>query len=253
MAMSLEWYRQALANHGIASLLRLQLQKRIPARSRLLKLTSKQLRHPVYARRGTSDLLVFEQILTAREYRCLDILKAPRLIIDCGANVGYSSAYFLSKFEDCYVIAVEPDADNFAMLERNLLPYRGRCRPIRAAVWPHAEPLQMKAGTTGAGREWGRSIEPKGVSTLDCIDAIDLPTLISLGGFDRVSILKVDIEGAETELFRVRYDRWLDLVDNIVIELHGAEARQAFFEALPRERFNVSTCDELTVCLSRHL
>jgi FkbM family methyltransferase len=137
------------------------------------------------------------------------------------------------------------------MLERNLLPYFGRYKAIRAAVWPHHESLRIKAETSGTGQEWGRTVEPNGASISDCIDAIDIQSIIALSGFDRVSVLKIDIEGAETELFQAQPDRWLDWVDNIVIELHGEDARQAFFEALPFGRYDISTCDELTVCLSR--
>jgi hypothetical protein len=58
-----------------------------------------------------------------------------RLIIDCGANVGYSSAYFLSRFPYCQVIAVEADPDNFVILRRNLDRYEDRVRLIHVGVW----------------------------------------------------------------------------------------------------------------------
>jgi hypothetical protein len=43
---------------------------------------------------GSSDLHVFRQIFVEREYGCLDDLADVRLIIDCGANAGYSSGSF---------------------------------------------------------------------------------------------------------------------------------------------------------------
>jgi len=51
------------------------------------------------------------------------------LIIDAGANVGYSSVYFLSNFPNCRVIAIEPDGDNFASLQKNLAPMASELRP----------------------------------------------------------------------------------------------------------------------------
>jgi FkbM family methyltransferase len=209
------------------------------------------LQHPVYARRGTSDLKVFNQIFVAREYRCLDGLKEPRLIIDCGANVGYSAAYFLSVFPGSFVIAVEPDPDNFDMLERNLRPYQGRYMAIRAAVWPRAESLHFKQSSVGLGREWERVVERDDGTHAHRVQAVDIPGLLAHSRYERVSLLKVDIEGAETELFDDPPLPWLDLVDNITIELHGDTARESFFAAINGRRYDVSTCDELTVCLAK--
>jgi hypothetical protein len=71
-----------------------------------------------------------------------------------------------------------------------------------------------------------------------------------MSGAQRISLLKIDIEGSEIDLFRSD-TTWLRQVDNIVIELHGDEARDTFFCKIDKSRFEISTCDELTVCLSR--
>ena len=55
------------------------------------------------------------------EYEPLDDLDDIRLVVDCGANVGYASAYFLSHFPQARVIAVEPDDQKFEALRRNLV------------------------------------------------------------------------------------------------------------------------------------
>ena len=47
--------------------------------------------HRLFVRRGSSDLDVFDQIFIQNEYGCLDDLTDVRFVIDCGANVGYSS------------------------------------------------------------------------------------------------------------------------------------------------------------------
>ena len=210
--------------------------------------------NPVFGRTGSSDLSVFDQIFVEREYRCLDQLKSPRLILDCGANVGYSSVYFLSKFPTSFVVAVEPDAENFRILKRNLLPYEGRYKAIQAAVWPFEEILRFDKSSLGAGKEWARSLEkaPSGVLASEIIEAVDIPKLIELSGYDRVSILKIDIEGAEQELFNCRANEWLRRIDNIVIELHNKKCHKAFFNAIGTDQFDISTCGELTVCLGKN-
>jgi FkbM family methyltransferase len=246
-----EWWAATTQNLGLSSLIRWQMQKRFghfgpPGEVRL---TSKHLKHPVYARRHTSDLYAFDQVLAAREYSCLDHLQSPSLIIDCGANVGFSSAYFLSRFPHCDLIAIEPDVENFSVLRKNVAPYGNRCRPIRAAVWPTKSSVTT-IRSDEPNSEWGISVRSCRSDDLGAIETVTIRELIRSSPHARISILKIDIEGAEAELFRGETE-WLDAVDNIVIELHGAQCEAAFFKAIEGRHFTISHCGELTVCLGR--
>jgi len=89
-------------------------------------LNSNELRGPVFFRYNSSDINVFSQIFISDEYRPLTDLPAVRLIIDCGAYVGFSSAYLLSKFPEAHVLAVEPDKKNYELLRQNLSVYGNR-------------------------------------------------------------------------------------------------------------------------------
>jgi FkbM family methyltransferase len=240
-----EYYLTALRNLGLLSFILFEYQKRVNHFAPF-KLTSKMLDFPVRARPQASDLLVFYQILVFNEYRCLSELRSPKLIVDLGANVGYSSAYFLSQFKSCSVIAVEPDPANFAMLQNNVAPYGGRVTTIRAAVWPRRERLDLDLGHAGLGQEWGIRVKP---SANGDVETVTIPELLRVSGQDRISLLKIDIEGAEIDLFNSGAEEWLEKVDNIVIELHGKGAEEAFFNKIDKSRFVISTCDELTVCL----
>jgi FkbM family methyltransferase len=239
-----EYYRVAPKNLGLLSFLQFEYQKRANY-SGPFNLKSRKLDFPVRARPKTSDLSVFCQILVFDEYRCVSELRSPKLIVDLGANVGYSSAYFLSQFKSCSVIAVEPDPENFAELQKNVAPYRDRVMAIQAAVWPISERITLNH--PGQGEEWGVRVKPSFDGT---VESITVPELLRVSGQDRISLLKIDIEGAEIELFRSGTEEWLHKVDNIVIELHGEEAREIFFNAIGQLNFSVSSCDELTVCLT---
>ena len=226
--------------------------QRIRTRLMLLRrpyvLFSKDARHGLACRPGTSDIYVFQQIYVTREYSCLDHLKDDScLIVDCGANVGYSSAYFLSRFPSSYVISVEPDPGNFEALEQNLAPYAGRYRAIRSAVW--SEQLGLVLGETPrSGQEWARQVRPALAGEKASMQAIDIGTLLKDSGFARIRILKIDLERAEAAVFSANYESWLANVDNMVIELHGKECRDIFLKAIATESFDVSECGELTVC-----
>jgi FkbM family methyltransferase len=211
-------------------------------------LYSRHARHPMRCRPNTSDVDVFQQIFGFREYRCLDNVRDASLIIDCGANVGYSTAYFLTRYPRAKVIAVEPDPDNFAVLEANVAPYGARCRAIRSAVWSSKTGLVMNEEPFGDGREWARTVRPIRAGEAPLMTAVDIGTLLEESGMDRISIMKIDIEGAEAEVFSANYERWLHRVDNLVIELHGERCKRVFAQAIEHAGFTVSECDELTVC-----
>jgi FkbM family methyltransferase len=242
-----DWYRTAVRNLGLLPLARLQTLKRFGSDKDLLQLTAKTLTHPVAARRRSSDLDVFHQIFVEREYQCLDHVEEPTLIIDLGANVGYSAAYFLSRHQKCIVLAVEPDPANFALLQRNVAPYGNRCYVFQAAVWWRKEALHLCS--VQQGDEWAHSVQP-GAFGGQLVQSVTIPELLEVVPNARVSILKVDIEGSELALFS-HNPSWLDFVDNMVIELHGEACREAVMHAIRPLQMNTTTFGELTCCLKR--
>ncbi len=224
------------------------VRKKVATPRHPFTLYSKDAQFPVLCRPKTSDLKVFDQIFVGREYRCLDEADDGGLIIDCGANVGYSSAFFLSRFRRSNVIAVEPDSMNFAMLEKNLTPYGERVSAICSAVWSHPAGLVLEEETAGDGQEWSRTVREARDGETPMMMATDIGSLLNNSGYDRISILKVDIEGAEKVVFGSNYEKWIDKVDNLVIELHSDECRSVFMSAIADQGFRLSECDELTVC-----
>jgi FkbM family methyltransferase len=216
---------------------------------KLARLGSKQLSHPVHYRPFTSDIWVFSQIFVDREYVCFDHLSDVELIIDLGANVGYSAAYFLSRFPKSFVVAVEPDNENLALLKMNLAPYQGRYIAVHAAVWPEKTALYFDPASPGLG-EWGRRVtadKQKG----DEVQAVDIESLISMTDYHRISVLKIDIEGAERELFARNYALWLNRTENLCIEVHGDQCRIVVEKAISGAGFALSTSGELTIGMRR--
>lgn len=201
---------------------------------------------PLWCRPGTTDAKVFYQIFILREYSCLDDIPNAALIIDCGANVGYSSAYFLSRFPRARLIAVEPDIENARILERNLRPFGDRATIVRSAVWSRAAELVIE-DSAGQGA-WGLRVRERLPDEPAAIQATTVGALFRGSGGASISILKMDIEGAEAGIFSGDYQDWLNHTDNIVIELHGEESRRAFASAMAEQPFAVFRHGELTVC-----
>ena len=216
--------------------------------SRPYKLYSKHSKHPLLCRPRTSDREVYLQIFAEREYQCLDEVKSAELIIDCGANIGYSSAYFLTRFPGSKVIAVEPDPENFALLKKNLAWYDDRSEALLKGVWSNESQLVMSEEPFSDGREWSRTVRSIRSGEIGMIDSIDIGTILKRSGFARISILKIDIEGSEIEVFSSGVEEWLGKVDNLVIELHGHEARAVCIQAIADQGFETREYGELFVC-----
>ena len=81
------------------------------------------------------------------------------------------------------------------------------------------------------------------------VEALDLSSIVQLQGDQPVDILKMDIEKAELVVFRAEDLSWLSRVKNIVIELHGSEARKVFLNALQDYDYRLLESGELTICL----
>jgi FkbM family methyltransferase len=215
----------------------------------------KQLDYPIKVRSDSSDLDVFCQIFVEEEYACLDNLKNVDLIIDCGANVGYSSAYFLSKFPSSRVIAVEADRSNYDLAVDNLKAYGDRVMVLNAAVWSHRTVLQLRSDSYRDGRQSSRQVEEASNQAPGAVEGVDLPYLISLAGKSRVSLLKVDIEGAEAVVFSPEggVSDWIRCIDALVIELHDdsvfGPCSDIFHRSIVGQGFDLSSSGELTVCL----
>jgi len=171
-------------------------------------------------------------------------------VLDLGANVGFSSAYFLSVFPKAQVVAVEPDDRNLLVCKVNLSPYGDRAIVVHGAVWSKPCKLRLLRGKYGDGREWAtqvhESIEGEGSPTE--IEAWDVGRLIDLAGGGPVDLLKVDIEGAEMSVFGNSTGSWLHKVRNICIELHGADCQEVFFAALEDFDYELGHSGELTIC-----
>jgi hypothetical protein len=60
----------------------------------------------------------------------------------------------------------------------------------------------------------GRAVQrPIGQHSSEKINTVSIPKLIELSGQERISVLKIDIERAERELFSACVDEWLDRID----------------------------------------
>jgi FkbM family methyltransferase len=160
----------------------------------------------------TSDISGYNEILLRGQY-AIDVPFAPKVIVDAGANIGMASIYYAHRFPDARIIAVEPEASNFAVLGRNVGCY-SNILPIKAALWNRDGEIAISP-PGAAGDKVGFAVHGgEGVP----VRALTMRTLMNDSQIGSIDILKVDIEGAEKEVFESC--DWMDSVHCLVIELH---------------------------------
>lgn len=190
-----------------------------------LRLTLRSpFRGEILLREVGSDILTFDEIVKEQVYQ--DVLRqVPKCetIVDLGANIGLASLYFAASYPGCRILAVEPNDSSYKLLNSNLgkLIATGRCKTLNAGVWSSETTLapddSFEAGHYSAFATREVSVEAERDSGM-----IGLPMrrILAHSGFEKIDLLKVDIEGAEVELFKGDLD-WLRQVGAIAIEFHG--------------------------------
>jgi FkbM family methyltransferase len=136
-------------------------------------------------------------------------------IIDCGAYIGLSVIYFKTLHPESDVLAFEPDPGNFALLKKNIAEFGFSGVTLRnEALWSEDRDLPFIV----TGDDAGHVIATAGsvVTPGPTVKAQRLSKYI-----DRpVSFLKVDIEGAETNVVRECRGN-LNLVERLFVEYHS--------------------------------
>lgn len=224
-----------LVRTTISKLTKCQMQFKLP-----------QMANPVAIRSGMSDMQVFHDIFIWGEYSFLKPVAERTTVLDIGANVGYSSTYFAGIYPKCEVVAVELMHTNFEQLSRNTAFLGKRITTLEAAVWSHNDGVSIADDTFRDGDAWSHhASEAKDGKSL--VPSITMLELMQKHAMPRVNICKIDIEGAEFELFATGNRRWVDNCDVILLEIHEDLATFDIVAAMHADGFQSFTAHELTI------
>ena len=222
-------------------------------RTTISRLTKRQMEfrlphmaNPVAIRTGMSDMQVFHDIFIWGEYGFLKPVAERTTLLDIGANVGYSSTYFAGIYPKCEVVAVELMHSNFEQLSRNTAFLGNRIRTVEAAVWSHNDGVSIADDTFRDGDAWSHhASEAEDGKSL--VPSITMLNLMQQHAMPRVNICKIDIEGAEYELFAPGNRRWVNKCDVILLEIHEDLATFDIVAAMQADGFHSFTAHELTI------
>lgn len=185
-----------------------------------LKVERLDVKFPFFLRIPSSDTLTYDQIFLHQEYDFV-AENPPKVIVDAGANIGLASIFFANRYPDAKIIAIEPESGNFEFLKQNVEPYPNVI-PVQAALWDHNTSINLVDPGLGS---WGfmtqeddRSAHQLG-EVCHNVTAMTVDKVMLDYGLEKIDILKIDIEGAEREVFRDP-TLWIDKVDALIVELH---------------------------------
>jgi len=174
------------------------------------------IQNPVHIRIKTTDEFVYRDVLLQRAY-AFDLPFYPKTIVDAGANIGLTSIYFAHRYPGAKIIAIEAEASNYAAMSRNVRPYPAII-PVHAALWNRDGEISVGEPdpASGAFGEWAFVTHEGGSGPK--VRAVTMHTLMREMCIQAIDLLKIDIEGAEQEVFE--NTQWLSGTGCLMIEMH---------------------------------
>lgn len=201
------------------------------------------LLYPIFIRPATSDIESIIDNIFRAEYGRLPRGFSPNTIVDAGAYIGDTSAYFLSRFPACRLIALEPNPESHLLAERNLAHYQPRVSLMQCALWNVEGTVYLD------GHETGATISKQGVPVV----TTTVPRLFEAFGVDRIDLMKMDIEGAEATVLESGGSGWLSRVGILLLETHGQEIVSRVMPVLEREGFEIHRHRNVWYCVNRRI
>jgi len=202
--------------------------------------------NPVSIRTGTSDMKVFHDIFIWGEYSFLKPVSEQINVLDIGANVGYSSTYFAGIYPKCEVVAVELMHSNFEQLSRNTAFLGNRIRTVEAAVWSHSDGVTIAVDIFRDGDAWSHHAS-EATDGKSLVPSITMLELMRTHQMPHVNVCKIDIEGAEYELFADGHRDWVNRCDVILLEIHEDLSSFDIVAAMHKDGFHSFMAHELTI------
>lgn len=204
---------------------------------------------PFPLRPDTNDAVIYDAIVRRNEYRVPDRLRPDSLVVDIGMHVGAFSYLALMRGAGD-VHGFEPEPSNYRRAAQNLAPFGARVHPVNRAVWRSdvpAAPLHFWPSTDAANTGGGSLIWETDGPLVEAVPFDEAIEAITNGGRQRISLLKIDCEGAEFPILLT--SKRLDRVDRIVGEYHELRATPPTHVRIPGiEQFPV---DLLVGCLQQ--
>lgn len=194
-------------------------------------------------RTNSSDADIFNQVFLDKEYD-IDMPYQPKFIIDAGANIGLTSIFLAHKFPLSKIISIEPETQNFDLLQRNTATL-SNVYSLKKALWITDGKIALSKSSSNDSHQIKEMEENS-----ELVNSITLKTILNEYNPGTIDILKMDVEGAEKEIFSVDTENWLPRVAVLIIELHDRikpGCSMNLFNALNGYDYTMSVKGELLI------
>ncbi len=178
-----------------------------------------------FLRKFSSDLPVFKQLIIQGEYsKIINILNKSNIealtIIDAGANIGIATQQFKKAFPNAKVICIEPDDDNVSMIQKTIEGNNFSDVFIEKAGLLDSNTFLKISNNYRDNAKWSLQVDP--TDAVSDLYAITIPSIIKKYSLGTIDLLKIDIEGAEAQIFRntEHIKEFLSYVKVLCLEVH---------------------------------
>jgi FkbM family methyltransferase len=208
-----------------------------------------------------SDYAVFRQIFKFEEYKTvLSLIKMnfnyeeEKIIIDAGANVGYTSLYFLDQLSNVRIFGIEPFNKNMIQYKKNIKINNFEKQVVfyENALSEIENKSYIIDTSFRDGKDWAISTVATNEGN---VKGITLNEIIQKNTLKKITVLKIDIEGAERFIFnRQKNLDFLIITQIIAIEIHDEFKIRSHINALLQEHdFILFESGELTIGVNKKL
>jgi len=170
--------------------------------------------------------LIQQEISTYKSLFSIDFQPGD-VILDLGANLGIISILLAKKFPFTKIYSFEASPINFQNFIKNIEDNNcSNITPFNLAVWSTTgETLEIPTSPTNSG---GSSLYYKqeffNQYPISKVKTISLQDILSQNNIESCKLLKIDVEGAEYEIFSSFPEEKLNFIKNIGIEFHRCKA-----------------------------
>ncbi len=173
--------------------------------------------------RDDVDESIVNEVFKFHEYRGAGdlIREAQGVVLDVGAHAGYFSLWAAAQNPKVKIYALEPVKDNFEFLQKNIAENKFK------NIKPENLALTKKSGEINiflSEDSHNHSLLPISDKT-QSVKSVNLADFIKKNKIKIISLLKIDIEGGEYEIFENLEKEIFSKIENVFLEYHQSENR----------------------------
>jgi FkbM family methyltransferase len=213
----------------------------------IVRLRVRDMAVPMLCRPRTSDAQTLFVAMHDRFHLPPIVLPDDCVILDLGANAGYTAAHLAHLYPQARVIGLEMDEKNAALARLNVAAFAPRCHIIHAAAWVE------NGWITYSGRREEAykisDIEKSAPVNIRRAPARAINSILDECELDRIDYVKMDIEGAEDAVLTSATE-WLDRVVSLKVEIHPPATIDRTMRALAAKGFTAWRDSQHPACVA---